>query len=428
MNFFKSFLLLSLIVFYAAPLQAELRVEVKKNTGNAVPIAIVPFGRQSTDTKVPVDIAAIVNADLSSSDFFKILPEQQMLTKPSSATEVRFRAWQILGQDYVVVGKIAKLENNYSIFFQLLGVSKKELLMDYKISSAEQGLRGAAHKISDLIYEKISGKKAVFSNKIVFVSHEVTADNDVYKLQISGLDGFEAKTVVSSSEPIMSPAVSPEGEKIAYVSFETHRPVIFVQTLATAERTQVAAFSGINGAPAWSPDGKKLAITLSKDGNPNIYILDLGSGVLTQLTKMSGINTEAAWSPDGQTIVFTSDESGKPQLYKIPPSGGEPERLTSEGDNNSNASFSPDGQKIAMVHGSEGSYKIAVLELSTGTINNLTSGSLDESPCYSSNGAMIVYATQKASKIGLAAISADGKNQQKLDFQSNQVYNPIWIR
>jgi TolB protein len=393
-----------------------------------VPIAVVPFGWQNQTAKVPVDISAIVNADLSRSGYFKTLAEEQMLTKPTSAAEVQFKAWQVLGQEYLVVGKVDKTSDSYAILFQLLGISKKEQLVDYKISTAEQGLRRAAHKISDLIYEKLTGKKGVFDTQVAFISSETGADGSVYKLQVADLDGFNAKTIVSTSEPIMSPAWSPDGAKIAYVSFESHRPVIFVQTLATGTRTQVAAFSGINGAPAWSPDGSKLALTLSKDGNPNIYIVNLATGEVTQLTKLTGINTEPAWSPDGQTIVFTSNQEGKPQLYKIPSSGGSAQRLTFEGDYNAKASFSPDGQKIAMVHADAGNYKIATMELGTGAMTVLTSGSLDESPSFSSNGAMVLYATQKGNKNILAAVSVDGKIQQKLEFQNSDVHDPSWAR
>lgn len=427
MKFLKTLLFLNILFFYASAIHAELRVEAKKNAENSIALAVVPFGWQDTATKAPLDIAAIVSADLNRSGYFKTLPEQQMLIKPTSAADVNFRAWQILGQEYVAVGKVDKIADNYAVVFQLLNVSKKELLIDYKISADEQGLHRAAHEISHLIYEKITGKQKIFDAKIAFVSTELNAGKSVYKLEIADLSGFDAKIVISSSEPIMSPALSPDGEKIAYVSFESQHPVIFVQTLATAERKQVAAFSGINGAPAWSPDGKKLAITLSKDGNPNIYIITLETGALTQLTKMNGINTEAAWSPDGQTVVFTSDESGKPQLYKISSNGGEVQRLTFEGEYNSNASFSPDGQKIAMVHGNNNRYKIAVLDMNTAAITVLTAGDLDESPKFSRDGTMILYAAHKDTDSVLATVSADGKIQQKLDFKNASIRDPSWM-
>ncbi len=421
MKTLKIFFFLPLMFFYTSLTQAELRIEVKKSGDKSagVPIAVVPFASQNA---ISVDVAAIVNADLARSGYFQTLAEEQMLTKPTAAAEVKFKAWQILGQEYLVVGKIDKNLDNYSILFQLLSVSQKSQLIDYKISAGAQGLRRAAHKISDLIYEKLTGKKGVFDTRVAFISSE----SGVYKLQVADVDGFETKTIVSTSEPIMSPAWSPDGAKIAYVSFESHRPAIFVQALATGTRTKVAAFSGINGAPAWSPDGSKLALTLSKDGNPNIYIADLATNVITQLTKISGINTEPTWSPDGQTIVFTSNQDGKPQLYKIPSNGGNVQRLTFEGEYNAKASFSPDGQKIAMVHGNEGSYKIALLELNTGVITVLTSGNLDESPSFSNNGSMVLYATQKGNKAVLAAVSTDGKIQQQLNFQNPQVRDPSW--
>lgn len=422
----STFFVLGLMFFYSSVSCAELRIDVKKGGENAVPIAVVPFGWQNAASKAPVDISAIVNADLSRSGYFKTLAEEQMLSKPISAAEVQFKAWQILGQEYLLVGKVEKTSDTYTILFQLLDISKKEQLIDYKISTAEQGLRHAAHQISDLIYEKLTGKKGVFGTKVAFISSEMGVENSLYKLQVADIDGFESKAIVSSSEPIMSPAWSPDGLKIAYVSFESHRPVIFVQTLSTGNRTQIAAFSGINGAPAWSPDGNRLALTLSKDGNPNIYIVNLASGAVTQLTKMTGINTEPVWSPDGQTIAFTSNQSGKPQLYKISSTGGSAQRLTFEGEYNAKASFSPDGKKIAMVHANGGSYKIAVMELSTGELKVLTAGNLDESPGFSSNGEMVLYATRKDNKGILAAVSVDGKIQQKLDFQNSEVHDPSW--
>jgi TolB protein len=421
----KNICLTGLISFYSALAHTELNIDIRKSGEHAVPIAVVPFGHP-TATKAPLDVSAIVNADLSRSGYFKTLAEAQMLTKPGSAAEVQFKAWQILGQEYLLVGKVDKASDDYTVLFQLLDVSKKEQLMDYKITTTEQGLRQAAHQISNLVYEKLTGKKGVFAAKVAFISSEITGDNSLYKLQIADLDGFAAKTIVSTSEPVMSPAWSPDSTKIAYVSFEDHRSAIFVQTLATGERVKVAAFSGINGAPAWSPDGSQLALTLSKDGNPNIYIVNIATKELTQLTKISGINTEPAWSPDGQTIVFTSNSGGKPQLYKIPSHGGTAQQLTFEGDYNSHASFSPDGQKIALVHANEGHYKIAVLELATGAMSVLTSGLLDESPRFSTNGAMILYAARKGDKGVLSAVSVDGKIHQNLEFQNNEVRDPAW--
>ncbi|NOQ37114.1 MAG: Tol-Pal system beta propeller repeat protein TolB [Methylococcaceae bacterium] len=424
MKFLQHLTLLGLIAIYTPITSAEeLNIDITKAFETTVPIAVVPFGSNSS---LPVDVSAVVQADLSRSGYFKTLAEAEMLSKPSSPNEIVFRNWQILGQEYLLIGKIQPMGGSYQIFFQLLDVSKGEQIMDYKITSEANGLRRAAHQISDLVYAKLTGNKGVFGTKVAFVSSSGEIDNKVYKLQIADVDGYNAAAIVSSQEPIMSPAWSPDGKKIAYVSFENHRAAIFIQILATGQRIKIASYRGINGAPAWSPDGRKLALTLSKGGSPDIYILNLASKQLTQLTRSAAINTEPTWSPDGQTIVFTSSQSGKPQLYKISSNGGNPHRLTMRGDYNANASFSPDGSKLVMVHANGGSYKIAIMNLASGSLNVLTSGSLDESPSFSNNGSMVLYAARKGNRGILSAVSIDGRIKQKLEFQNPEVREPAW--
>ena len=419
--------LFSLWIF-SAPSHAELTIEITEGVETSVPIAIVPFRWQGTGPQPPVDIAGVIESDLTRSGFFKSLPQQDMLTRPSDAADIRFRNWQALGQDYLVIGQIDEFAGKYNLQFQLFNVYKGEQLQGFRFSAVSpNNLRITAHHISDIIYEKLTGKKGVFGTRIAYITSVKDSGNKkIYKLQVADADGYNPKTIASSSEPLMSPAWSPDGKKIAYVSFEKKAAAVFVQTLATGERSKVASYPGINGAPSWSPDGTRLALTLSKGGSPDIYVLGLNDRSLMRLTKNFAIDTEPVWSPDGHNIVFTSDRGGRPQLYMIPSFGGKVKRLTFEGDYNARGVFSPDGKYLAMVHANGGDYRIAVMDLETRTVNVLTEGKADESPGFSPNGSMIIYASRKGNKGYLSAVSLDGKTHQKLGFDRGDVREPAW--
>jgi TolB protein len=409
---------LSFLVFVTPFAQAELSIEITGGTEGATPIAVVPFGGSS-----PLDLASVISDDLKNSGYFRPLPEADMLSKPSSEATVDYRTWQALGQEYLVVGQIV---GNYTVQFELFTVFKGQKMLAYRMTVAESDLRRTAHHIADIIFEKITGRKGVFGTKIAYVTS--TADNGkkVYRIQVADADGYNSKTVASSKEPLMSPAWSADGKKIAYVSFETKRSAIFIQTLATGQRQKISGFPGINGAPAFSPDGSQLAVTLSKDGNPNIYVLNIGSQSLRRLTQGNFIDTEPVWSPDGAHIVFTSDRGGKPQLYQVASQGGAVKRITFKGAYNARASFSKDGRQIAMVHGNGGNYQIAVLDVGSGSIDVLTEGGLDESPSFAANGTMVLYAAEQGGRGVLAAVSADGKVHQRLAFVGGEVRDPAW--
>ena len=278
------------------------------------------------------------------------------------------------------------------------------------------------------VESKASGSNGGATSPIAYIS--VTPGNgpkDVhYALIVANADGSNPQPIIASPEPIMSPAWSPDGKKIAYVSFEHKKPAIFIQTLATRERLKVSELPGVNGAPAWSPDGTQLALTLSKDGNPEIYVMDLNNRSLRRVTDHFGIDTEPAWSPYGQAIVFTSDRGGKPQLYSVPATGGQPQRLTFEGDYNARAAFSPDGKYLAMVHGNENNFRIAVLNLTNKNLRVLTTGNLDESPSFAPNGGMILYATQAGGKSGLAVVALDGSAPKRLPTEGAEAREPAW--
>ncbi len=417
----RKILISGFIVFYFSSAQAELTIEITKGIETAVPIAVVPFAGEAAG------LSSVIRADLNRSGVFKLLSERDMLTKPTSADQIRFRNWQALGQEYLLIGRVNKLAAQYQIQFHLFDVYKGEQLMGYRLTVNAKDIRRTAHHISDLVYEKLTGRKGVFSTRIAYVTSTSNIDKTkLYKLLVADADGFSPRTVASSSEPLMSPAWSPDGKKIAYVSFENKRSAIYIQVLATGKRQKVVSYKGINGAPSFSPDGSRLAMTLSKDGSPDIYVLNLATKSLMKLTKSYGIDTEASWSPDGRTIVYTSDRGGKPQLYTIPSSGGRPSRLTFDGDYNARGRYSSDGKSIAMVHANRGDYRIAVLDLATRTTNVLTAGRYDEAPSFSPNADMLLYASRKGSKAVLSAVSVDGRMQQNLAFDSGDVREPAW--
>ena len=423
MNLFKKLILASAIGMCFAPVaNAEMSIEITEGIESAMPIAIVPFASQGA----PLDVSNVVDSDLSRSGYFKTLPPQRMPARPTSADAINFPDWQAVGQNYVVIGRVQPNGGQYAVEFQLFDVANGSQLLGYRMSSSANDLRKTAHHISDMIYEKLLGKKGVFSGRIAYITSTRQGAESHHKLMVADADGANAQAIATSMEPLMSPAWSPDARRIAYVSFEKKTAAIYTQTLATGQRERVAEFPGINGAPAWSPDGSKLAVTLSKDGSPDIYILDLVSRNVTNLTKNRAIDTEPTWSPDGRTIVFTSDRGGKPQLYAIPVQGGEEKRITFSGSYNARASFSPDGKYITMVHGNGGDYRIGVMDVNSKSISVLTSGPLDESPSFAPNGSMVLYASRKGSTGYLSAVSIDGRMQQKLVFDSSEVREPAW--
>ncbi len=424
----RKLLLFSLLGLYFPCSQAELTIEITKGVEAAVPIAIVPFAWRGSTGQTEENLAAVIQADLQRSGFFKTLAEEDMLTKPTEVNAVRYRNWKALGQDYLLIGRSNEVGGGqYRVEFQLLDVYKGDQLLGYGFNVAESELRRTAHHISDLVYEQLTGKKGVFSSRIAYVtSTSAGSKKKSYKLKVADADGYKPRIIASSVEPLMSPAWSADGKKIAYVSFENKRSAIFIQTLETGKRTKVASYKGINGAPAFSPDGTRLALTLSKDGSADIYVLDINTRSLMKLTKSFGIDTEPSWSPDGTSIVYTSDRGGKPQLYKVSSRGGSSKRLTFDGDYNARGSFSADGKSLVMVHANKGDYRIAVMDLASQTTNVLTAGRYDESPSFSPNSDMILYASRKGKASVLSSVSVDGKMQQNLTFDSGEVREPAW--
>lgn len=403
--------------------RAQLVIEITKGIEGAIPIAVVPFGAQ---TALPEDIAAIVSADLQRSGRFDPLRSQSYLDRPTTYGEINFTNWRALTADYIVVGRVEPAVGGYRVQFELAEVFQGNQLLGLSFDVNESDLRRAAHRLSDLIYEKITGERGAFSTRIAYVLAERQIDRESYSLIVADADGYDPRVVLRSSEPVMSPAWSPDGSRLAYVSFEGRRAQIVVQDLYSGNRQIIADYPGINGAPAWSPDGRYLALTLSKDGNPEIYLYSLGRGGLARLTNTQAIDTEAAWAPDGSYIVFTSDRGGGPQLYRVDISGERPLRITFEGDYNADPAPSPDGRHLAMVHRRQGRFHIAVMDQQTNQLRILTDGGLDESPSFAPNGRMIIYATTQGGRGVLAAVSVDGRVQQSLVSQSGDVREPAW--
>lgn len=430
-------LLLGLTAGFGPAAAQELTIEITQGVEGAVPIAVVPFGWQGAGVP-PEDLAGIVAADLARSGRFETLSPRQYLDRPSDLSQVEFPNWRAMGADYVAVGQLRPDPGGYVIQVQLADVFQGSELFSYTFSIGPNQLRRGAHHVSDLIYQQITGEPGAFETRIAYVSALTGAappapagtvpvpPSITYTLVVADADGYNPQVVLRSPLPVMSPAWSPDANRLAYVSFEGRRSQIVVQDLYSGARRTVSEFPGINGAPAWSPDGRRLAATLSRDGNPEVYIIDLNGGPPRRLTNNTAIDTEPAWSPDGQWIVFTSDRGGSPQLYRVRAEGGSAERLTFDGNYNARASFAPDGRSVALVHRRQGRFHIAVLDLGSRKLQVLSKGGMDESPSFAPNGRMIIYATAQGQRGILAAVSADGRMEQNLVSREGDVRDPAW--
>jgi TolB protein len=408
--------------------RAQLVIEITQGQANAVPIAIVPFGGQDSQT-APLDVAEVVAADLARSGRFVPLDRRDMLEQPTQGSEIRFQDWKYLRVDYITVGRVVpESAGRYAVEFELHNVLNGERLLGKRIITSATSLRTAAHRVADLIFEQLTGIPGAFSTRVAFVNVEGQIPNRRYQLIVADADGENQQVIAAADEPLMSPAWSPDAQSLAYVSFESRNSAIYIQTLRTGERRRVSARAGINGAPAWSPDGRKLALTLSrKDGDVDIYALDLGSQVLTRLTFDPGIDTEPAWSADGTHLYFTSDRAGGPQIYELAISDpNKPRRITFEGTYNARPRLAPDGKSLAVVHLDRGNYRIAVVNLANRGVQVLTNGRQDESPSFAPNGATLIYATQERGRGLLATVSTDGSVQQRLSAEHGDVREPVW--
>jgi len=419
----------------AAPHAHGQGLDIGLVSGNegSLPIAVVPMPYQGAGAAPDTDIAAVIRNDLNRSGQFKSMAVEKidaMSPKPVRGSEIRFPDWRASGQDFIVVGRVLDAgDGGYRVEYELYDIAKRQQLIGTAIGGRAKGMRDVAHQIADDIYLKILGVRGAFWTRVAYVTASGFGQGASYSLMIADSDGFNPQNVVNSKEPLLSPAWSPDGRRLAYVSFERGNSTIYVQEIGTGAREAVASFRGINGAPAFSPDGRRLAMTLSKGGNPDIYIMDLATKALTQVTHHYGIDTEAIWMPDGNSLLFTSDRAGKPQVYSVPASGGEPTRLSFQGESNARATVSYDGKKIAMAQGVGNVYRICVLDRSfggAGRWQTLSPGNLDESPSFAPNGSMLLYATKEGRRGVLYAVSADGRVRLRLVTADGDVREPAW--
>lgn len=420
-------LVLSLILttlFWLTPAAAEFTIEITQGVDNPTRIAIPPITQSGR--ALPEDVSNIVSNDLQRSGLFSPIPRQNMLSFPATIKEVYYRDWRILGSEYLVVGQVVENAGRYRITFSLVEITGGRTVFTKVVDGGSTQFRDMAHYISDQVYEVITGIPGAFSTRVAYVTAYPKNGSMNFRLMVSDADGHRERMLLESRQPIMSPAWSPDASELVYVSFETGRPAIFRQRLATGAREQLTNFKGLNGAPSWSPDGRKLALVLSKDGNPEIYTFDLTTRQFSRVTSHFAIDTEPNWTPDGKSLIFTSDRGGTPQIYKLAIASGRVERLTFAGSYNARPRLAPDGRTLVMVHRDNGNFHIATQDLVTGDLRVLTQTYLDESPTVAPNGAMLLYATKQGDKGVLAAVSLDAGVKFLLPARFGDVREPAW--
>jgi TolB protein len=406
--------------------QAQLNITIDGGSASALPIAVVDFVNKNQPLNT--DMAEIIRNDLARSGQFKALDKALLVDQPGSDADLNYGTWRLLGADYVSYGDITYLEGDrMEVRFRLNSVAEQKQLLALTLPLNRLQARAGAHYIADRIYEAILGIPGVFSTKLAYVTATNDADGFKYQLIVADADGYGPQSLVTSKEPLMSPSWSPDGKKLAYVSFEQGNSAIYVQDLSTGSRTLMTNFKGINGAPKFSPNGRLLAVSLSKSGNPEIYTINVFDRSLTQITNHWSIDTEPEWAPDGQSLFFTSDRGGRPQIYETDLQEKKARRVTFEGEYNARASVSPDGKYLAMVHGNDNVYKIALFHRPSNTLQLISDGSLDETPSFAPNGAMVMFATRNSAGQGLLkAVSTDGQTSNDLVLSNGHVREPNW--
>lgn len=415
--------LLSLLLMFSAMAQADLTIDITRGNEQATPIAIVPF---ANNEGLSEDLAQIVADDLERSGYFTPLDRDAMFARPSNSGDVTYGDWKSLNTRYLAVGQVKRDGNSVAVRYELLNVGGASVMIEEVVTASPEALRAAAHRISDRIFEEITGIRGAFSTRIAYVTSSGIGDDTRYGLYIADADGRNSREILNSDEPIMSPAWSPDGDKLAYVSFETQRPAIYVQDLASGRRARLTSFDGLNSAPAWSPDGRQIAMALSKDGQPDIYLMDIGSRNIQRLTNAESIETEPSWSPDGRSLIYTSDRSGGPQIYRHDLGNGSAERLTYTGGYNARGQFSPDGEQLFLIHRGNRGYQVARQDLNTDRLVELGDSRFAESPSVAPNGTMVIFATQQGNRDVLGAVSADGRASFILPAAQGDVRDPAW--
>jgi TolB protein len=413
-----------LLLVAAGGAQAQLTIEITGAGAQRIPIAIAPLaGEGALLDGSGASISAIVRADLERSGLFRGLEVPRLVPQPTEATPVNYAEWRSRLADAVVFGSVSgRPDGRFEVRFRLYDVLKQAALGGVAYTLSREQVRATAHRVADYVYEKLTGEKGVFSTRIAYVVKRGTR----YELQIADADGANEQAMLVSNEPIISPAWSPDGKRIAYVSFQNKKPIVYVQDIEVPKQRIVANFKGSNSAPAWSPDGARLAVALTRDGTSQIYLINPDGSNLQRLTRSFAIDTEPFFSPDGRWIYFTSDRGGSPQIYRMPASGGEAERITFEGGYNVSPRVSPNGGSLAYIMRNNGRFQVALLDLATRQSLTLTDSDLDESPSFAPNGRQILLATIVAGRGVLTAVSSDGRVKQRLTVSAGDVREPAW--
>jgi TolB protein len=409
-----------LLCLSAATARAQLTIEIIGGGSDQIPITVLPL---AAEDKFQQRISEVISADLSRSGRFRVQDIGSVRPLPSEPNEVNYRYWKNRGSQSLVIGKVTpRQDGKVEVRFRMMDTAKESQVVGYAYTIAVPQLRAIAHKIADIIYEKLTGEPGVFSTRIAYVARFPQR----FELHVADADGFNSQFILAHKEPIISPAWSPDGTRIAYVSFEQRRSIIFVHNLVDGTRRVLAAYDGINSAPSWSPDGKRVALTLSKDGVSQIYLINPDGTNLARLTNSNSIDTEPSFSPDGKYILFTSDRGGSPQIYRMGAAGDNVERMTFEGNYNVTPRYSPDGKTFAFIQRASSRYSLAIMDIATQQTQILTDSPLDGSPAFAPNGRLILYASIVGGHGILAAVSSDGRIKQKITASAQDVREPAW--
>ena len=407
-----------LLLAQASIASAALSIEIIGAGENQIPVAIVPFGG---DAVLSQSIHEVVTGDLLRSGLFRLVDPAGKL--PHETTEVSYPDWQTRGAEALVIGSIALQDNGrIEVRFRLLDVVKQVELGGQSVSANSAQVRAIAHRISDLIYEKLTGDKGVFSTRIAYV----TRQGQNFSLVVADSDGHNEQVVLAYNKPIMSPSWSPDGSHLAYVSFETGHAVVYVQSLYTNQRKVLANFSGSNSAPAWSPNGKQMAVVLTRDGSAQIYLVRPDGSGLRRITFSGEIDTEPHFSPDGEHLLFTSDRGGSAQIYRMAVKGGSEQRMTFGEGSNYSPRYSPDGKSFVFAHFANGKFQIATQDFQTGQMEILTAGGWEKKPSFAPNGKLILFASEARGRGILATVSSDARVKQHMFTQSGDAREPVW--
>lgn len=411
-------LMITLALFFTGATQAQLRVDISGTGAQQYPVAIADFSGDTAGSQ----IAEIIRADLTRSGQFRLIATTGSALTVDSP--IAFDEWRTRGADFIAYGSVVRLpDGRFEVKYRLGDTVKRGPLDGFTVSGTEKELRRMSHQIADRIYEKITGIRGVFATRIAYVLKQ----GKTYELQIADADGQNPQVALRSREPIISPAWSPDGARLAYVSFESGKPVVYVHHLTTSKRAPVANYKGNNSAPAWSPDGNTLAVVLTRDGLSQIYTLGANDGSnLRRVTRSPLIDTEPVFAPDGRSIFFTSDRSGSPQIYQTGLDGGEPRRISFNGGYNISPRISPDGKTLLTVTRRDGTYRVASLNLATGAESLLTDGRDDQSPSFAPNGMQVLYAAVQGGRSVLAGVSSDGRVRQTLSVLNGEIREPTW--